>query len=258
MERICIGPPTDGATSVCARTGLSSPVACTTTGTSPSATRAVGMRPPSVCTPCVGDTTDASAQSTSATASTPASDQPRRLTIRFCHDGFIAPAEWDPSAPRAAGLHALRTTCCSCPRRAICYQPLVPATAGASNIRDRAAFFLEDRTRWNQHRVRHAIDGDANRRIHTRPQPRIDRIELDDHVEVALWRPVREIDACERTDVADLAIQLLSGTASARTTTRWPAACGRVRPPRAGRPRAASKDPAPPRSPDRATCDRPP
>ena len=84
MWRICNGPPSDGATSVCAFKGLRSPVAYTTTGTSPSVTRAVGITLPSVCTLRIGAATIAVI--TSAVPSKPASDKPSCLRSGF----FIA------------------------------------------------------------------------------------------------------------------------------------------------------------------------
>src|SRR5688572_4437973 len=105
MERICIGPPTEGATSACARLALSSPVACTTTGTSPSATRAVGMTLPWVCTPCIGTTTIAPI--TSTVPSTPASDQPRRLRVGLVMTASFHGRNRIPQRHALARLHAL-------------------------------------------------------------------------------------------------------------------------------------------------------
>src|ERR1700730_7149940 len=193
MWRICIGPPAAGATSSCVLKGLSSPVACTTTGTSPWATRAVGMTLPSVCTPCIGDT--AMAAITRAMPSTAASDQPRRLRFGFVMKRSFQRRNRILQRYALTRLHAFahHELLLAAPRDP--HQPLLPAAPRPWNIAHRAAGFFKDGARRDQHDVRHAIHGHADGRIHPRPQPRIHLIDLHDHLEVALWRPGGKIDA---------------------------------------------------------------
>src|SRR5260221_1915375 len=159
IDRICMGLPTAGATNDCAREGLISPVAYTTTGTSPSATRAVGMTLPSVCTPCVG--TAANAAMASAIPTAPATDQPRRRRFGFVMTAsfhFFQARNWILQRHALARLHAIahHQLLRAAPRDL--HQPLVPAAARPPNVGHRAARLLEHRPRRNQHGIPKAID----------------------------------------------------------------------------------------------------
>ena len=142
--------------------------------------------------------------------STPASDQPRRLTIRFCHDRFTSPAESDLSAPRARPAARLRA------RRAVPGRAARSARRRSSQPPRGRCTYATERPSFSKIARAGIRTASATRSTATRtvvfipgPQPRIHLIELDDQVEVALRRPVGKIDARERADVADLADQFL-------------------------------------------------
>src|SRR5262245_43013087 len=209
MLRICIGPPTAGATSAWAFNGLRSPVACTTTGTSPFATRAVGITLPSVWTPCIGE--DTMTATTIAMTATPASDQPKRFRICFVMTASLHCRNWILQRHAIARLHAFAhdELLLAAPRDP--YQSFIPTAARPLDVGDRTSVLFQNRARGNQDCVGHSIDGHSHCRVHARPQARIHLIELHHHVEVALGRPVGKIDARERTDVVDLSGKLPVG-----------------------------------------------
>ena len=242
MERICIGPPTDGATSACAlqRPELAGRVHDDRHVALCNARRrndvAVGLHALHRRDGNGGDDERDAQHACERPAET--------LAIRFCH-GVISPAESDPSAPRARRAARLRA------RRAVPARAAQSARAARPSRRARAARTPPSGRSFSKTARAGISTASATRSTATRTvvfMPGRSRGSIwsssHDHVEVALRRPVGKIDARERADVArSCPTSSLSGTASARTTTRWPGCM---------RPRSASSSRAVTRSVDRS------
>ena len=132
--------------------------------------------------------------------------------ILRCHEqASFHRRQWILQGDTIARLHAFANDelFLSAPREL--HESLVPPTARPGHVGDRAAAFLKDRACRDQHHVGHTIDRHPNGGVHAWAQTRIDLIELHRHLEVALWRPVREVDPRQRADVANLPEQFLVG-----------------------------------------------